>query len=392
MSISSHGAATHQPERRRTAMRIGGRAALVVALVLTSLGIIAAGPVSASGCQTNWGSIQKSSSGSASGSITGVRTGRHSCFDRFVVDLNGKRTGYHVAYVDSLAADGSGEIVPVDGGAILQIIARSPAYDDSGSATVDAAAVSATSVAGYRTFRDVEWAGSFEGQTTFGLGVRARLPFRVFTLDGPGTGSRLVIDVAHSWNTPPPSDDLFPGRPGDQLGVLGVRHDDALNLRSGPGINRRIVTTAAPTDSVFATGRARALSRSIWYEVSTRNGTKAWASARYLAIPGSTEDMTASYLAQHPRPAASSMVDLGRQVALDFAGDEPGTRIAMSVGPTVGDLGEVTYDVVGLADDSVAGLRLHIFAEPHDSGHGFELRSIEATIFCRRGFDGTSCV
>jgi hypothetical protein len=32
-----------------------------------------------------------------------------------------------------------------------------------------------------------------------GLGVRARLPFRVFTLDGPGSMSRLVIDVAHHW-------------------------------------------------------------------------------------------------------------------------------------------------------------------------------------------------
>jgi hypothetical protein len=29
--------------------------------------------------------------------------------------------------------------------------------------------------------------------------VRARLPFRVFSLAGPGAGSRLVIDVAHRW-------------------------------------------------------------------------------------------------------------------------------------------------------------------------------------------------
>jgi hypothetical protein len=54
-------------------------------------------------------------------------------------------------------------------------------------------------VTGYSTFRQVAYAGSFEGQTTIGLGVRARLPFRVFILEGPGTGSRLVIDVAHYW-------------------------------------------------------------------------------------------------------------------------------------------------------------------------------------------------
>ena len=39
-------------------------------------------------------------------------------------------------------------------------------------------------VAGFSTFRSVVNAGSFEGQTTYGLGVRARLPFRVFTIDG----------------------------------------------------------------------------------------------------------------------------------------------------------------------------------------------------------------
>ena len=43
------------------------------------------------------------------------------------------------------------------------------------------------------------FAGTFEAVTQIGLGVRARLPFRVFTLDGPGNGSRLVIDVAHRW-------------------------------------------------------------------------------------------------------------------------------------------------------------------------------------------------
>ena len=52
---------------------------------------------------------------------------------------------------------------------------------------------------GYQTFRQVAYAGSFEGYTSIGLGVRAWLPSRVFTLDGPGSGSRLVVDVAHFW-------------------------------------------------------------------------------------------------------------------------------------------------------------------------------------------------
>ncbi len=57
-------------------------------------------------------------------------------------------------------------------------------------------------VTGYRTFRQVAWAGSFEAHTTLALGVQARRPVRVLTLDGtPNRGDtpRLVIDVAHSW-------------------------------------------------------------------------------------------------------------------------------------------------------------------------------------------------
>jgi hypothetical protein len=54
-------------------------------------------------------------------------------------------------------------------------------------------------VTGYRTFRQVAFLGTFEGYTTIGLGVRARLPFRVQVLAGPGAGSRLVIDVGHRW-------------------------------------------------------------------------------------------------------------------------------------------------------------------------------------------------
>ncbi|HRO95191.1 MAG TPA: hypothetical protein PLJ28_14860, partial [Citricoccus sp.] len=70
-------------------------------------------------------------------------------------------------------------------------------------------------VSGYRTLRQVVLAshhretvtGESAGQprshdeayTSIGLGVRARLPFRVFQLEGPGGGSRLVVDVAHRW-------------------------------------------------------------------------------------------------------------------------------------------------------------------------------------------------
>ncbi|MFJ1610213.1 hypothetical protein ACIOHS_43890 [Streptomyces sp. NPDC088253] len=49
-------------------------------------------------------------------------------------------------------------------------------------------------LSGYRTFREAKFGASFEGVTQVGLGVRARLPFRVSQLP-----DRLVVDVAHTW-------------------------------------------------------------------------------------------------------------------------------------------------------------------------------------------------
>jgi len=151
-------------------------------------------------CPTGWGSLPEANSRMTQAPVTNVRTGRHACFDRLVVDLRGRAPGYDVRYVSNVYTDGAGFLVPLRGGAKLQIIVRAPAYDAAGQPTYKPANPrELTNVAGYSTFRQVAYAGSFEGQTTIGLGVRARLPFRVFTLAGPGSNSRLVIDVAHHW-------------------------------------------------------------------------------------------------------------------------------------------------------------------------------------------------
>jgi len=158
-------------------------------------------------CPRGWGSLPEVNSrvrsplSAAPTAVTNVRTGRHACFDRLVIDLSHGRTGYDVRYVSSVHEDASGRLVPLRGGARLQIVLRAPSYDiNTGKPTYTPKNKSElTNVAGYRTFRQVAFAGSFEGQTNLGLGVRARLPFRVLTLAGPGSGSRLVIDVAHHW-------------------------------------------------------------------------------------------------------------------------------------------------------------------------------------------------
>ncbi|TLM86289.1 hypothetical protein FDW83_00565 [Pseudarthrobacter sp. NamE2] len=175
---------------------------LTALLAVVGLGIVAPGPASAatSYCGLEWGSLAKTAPGMSSASVTNVRTGQQPCFDRLVVDLNGPVKGYTVRYVPEIIQDGSGFTIPVYGNARLQITVNAPSYDNNGNLTYNPAAKAELSnVAGYQTFRQVVYAGSFEGSTSIGLGVRARLPFRVLTLDGPGAGSRLIVDVAHRW-------------------------------------------------------------------------------------------------------------------------------------------------------------------------------------------------
>jgi hypothetical protein len=173
----------------------------VLALGLTA-GALATSAGGATACPAvTWGSTSRLSAATPDqGTVTGVRGGRHACFDRLVVDLRGPAPAYLVRYVDRVTEDGSGRVVPLRGGARLQVTVFAPAYDASGRLTYRPAnRRELVDVAGYRTFRQVAWAGTFEGYTNLGLGVRARLPFRVLRIDGPGGGSRLVVDVAHRW-------------------------------------------------------------------------------------------------------------------------------------------------------------------------------------------------
>jgi hypothetical protein len=134
------------------------------------------------------------------GQLTNVRTGRHDCYDRIVFDVKGKPSWLRVHYVQNVYTSGEGALVPLRGGAKLEIILSVPSYDDAGNSTYNPANRNElTNVAGYRTFRQVADAGSFEGETAIGLGVRARLPFKVSTLTGPGNTGRIIVDVAHSW-------------------------------------------------------------------------------------------------------------------------------------------------------------------------------------------------
>lgn len=179
---------------------------------------------------------------------------------------------------------------------------------------------------------------------------------------------------------------------GAVLGVIGVRHNDVLNLRARPGADQPIVGRIPPTyDNLIARGETRSLP-SFWTKVRYQ-GTEGWVNMSYVAYTGSTDDVTARVIDHFgERPEASTMAELGRMIAESMASDDPASDIVMVVNERGGDLGEVTFDVVGLGDDAVRGVRLHIFGENLD-GH-FQLRTVEQTSFCHptRGVDDGSCV
>lgn len=186
--------------RRTMSSRLALRALVVtVAAGVLPLAAATAPAEAAPYCGIRWGSLPKSVSTMVRGPVTNVRAGQHTCYDRLVVDLKGKAPGYTVKYVTNVYTEGKGTVVPLRGGAKLLVVVRAPAYTSTGSPSyVPRYPTNVVDVAGYRTFRQVRWAGTFEGQTSLGLGVRARLPFRVFTIQD-ATSARLVIDVAHRW-------------------------------------------------------------------------------------------------------------------------------------------------------------------------------------------------
>ncbi|MFE2160907.1 hypothetical protein ACFW9M_24220 [Streptomyces lydicus] len=191
-------------------MRRSGAAAAVV--VLAAAGLLgtagtagaatgtAATSGSATNCSVTWGSKAKSAMNATSAPLKNITTSGNACYDRMVFDISGARgkLGYHVGYVDAFHQDGSGERIPVKGGAILEIFVSAPSHDPAtGRQTYAAEAgksLPGVNLSGYRTFKDTKFGASFEGQTQVGLGVRAKLPFRVLQ-----SGDTLIVDVAHTW-------------------------------------------------------------------------------------------------------------------------------------------------------------------------------------------------
>jgi hypothetical protein len=140
-----------------------------------------------------------------------VRAGRHDCYDRVVFDVNGVvagpgAVGFDVSYVSGEAtADPTGEPVATAGDAALQVGVRAPAhgYGTTGHSTMTSlgrvgdALVTTQQVSGWSALREVRFAGSFEGQSAFAVGVARKLPFRAGAYEADGY-THVYVDIAHA--------------------------------------------------------------------------------------------------------------------------------------------------------------------------------------------------
>lgn len=214
-------------------------------------------------------------------------------------------------------------------------------------------------------------------------------------------------------DTPEPAVSL-PGEPyeygpaaGATLAVVGVSHDSVLNVRDVPageivarldnvmnvGSEPVVYVREADSDAliatldlnrgVIATGSTRRLPTTIWHEIRMADAV-GWASGAYLSPLGATVGNSAGIVALlDEMPSAPTLEELARVVAEAVASDEdPTSHIVVSGAPVIGDLAEITVDVLGLPDDAIRGFRLQVFAEKDPESDLFTLRTVESTTIC----------
>jgi len=133
-------------------------------------------------------------SGDSAVTVSHIRIGGHDGFDRVVLEVAGTGTpGWDVRYVDAATSQGSGEPVPVDGDAVLQVTVTGAGYPYATG--VEEFAGPALTGAGTSSITEVVYDATFEGTAVAFVGTAAEVPFRVYALSNP---TRIVVEVAHA--------------------------------------------------------------------------------------------------------------------------------------------------------------------------------------------------
>lgn len=133
-------------------------------------------------------------SADASLTVTGLRLGTHTGYDRVVVDLAGTGTpGWHVERTATAAEDPTGDVVDLGGTGVLTVYVTGLGYPyETGETELGVG----TRTPGGTVVTGAEFTGTFEGQTQVFLGLTdPEAPYRAFLLQDP---LRLVVDVQRS--------------------------------------------------------------------------------------------------------------------------------------------------------------------------------------------------
>ncbi len=125
-----------------------------------------------------------------------VAVAGHEGYDRVVFQFRNGLPGYRVEYVDPpLREDGSGNVVNLEGAAFLVVRMEPASGFDLSVPEGKLIYTGPRRIAGDSTtvIRELVRTGDFEAVLTWAVGLEARVPFRVLTLDDP---ARIVVDFA----------------------------------------------------------------------------------------------------------------------------------------------------------------------------------------------------
>lgn len=157
-----------------------------------------AGAGEAAACSTPWGSTGESAGVLSTAALRGVRSGQHACSDRWSSTWAGRGWATPSATWLPCARRAAVTSCRCAAGRACRWTCCTRRTTPVAGRPTSRRTRELAPTAGYRTLQQSAWGGSVEGQTTVGVGVRARLPFRAFALHTT-TGSELVVDVAHRW-------------------------------------------------------------------------------------------------------------------------------------------------------------------------------------------------
>jgi hypothetical protein len=158
--------------RRRTIMRIVSRLLLVIVAALAL--VLVTVPVT-------------SARATVPPTIIKIATGHHPGYDRVTFTFaNGALPAERSwAYVPQLIADASGQVIPIEGHAIIRVRFFSASTE-----------VTATQTPRLPEIRQVKAAGNFEGVVSYGIGVTKQEPVTMHVLAGPTVSlNRIYFDI-----------------------------------------------------------------------------------------------------------------------------------------------------------------------------------------------------